>query len=350
MTSKERVRAAITYSYPDRTPAAFESIDLVKEKLLKHYGFTNENQLLDKFEIDIVSTYAPYTGPLKESFVNKQGHEVVYNSWEVGQIFHTINDRVFVTVADYPLAGLSTLKDLEKYSFPNPDNFNYEFVKRTCEKHKDKAIIVGHEGPFQMVTELMDTEEFCMLMVDEPEITKALLDKMVDFVVEYYERVFLAADGQVDIFRPHDDYGTQISLMFSIPMWREFFRDNTKKLASLAHKHGAFYMQHSCGAIAPLIPEFIDCGVDMLEPLQKLPGMDPETLFEKYGGKIVFHGGIDTQSILPFGTPDDVIKEVELYIRTLNPEGKGGYILMASQAIENDVPIENIEALYSTPR
>ena len=85
--------------------------------------------------------------------------------------------------------------------------------------------------------------------------------------MEYYKRCFEAAKGKIDILRPHDDYGTQISLLFSIDMWKEFFEENTRKLVNLAHSYGAFYQQHSCGAIGPLIPYLIDCGVDALEPI-----------------------------------------------------------------------------------
>ena len=157
----------------------------------------------------------------------------------------------------------------------------------------------------------------------------------------------IAADGQIDFIRPHDDYGTQISMLFSMDMWREFFKENTKRLVNLAHKYGAFYQQHSCGAIAPLIPELIDCGVDVLEPLQKVPGLYPEDL-QSHRGKICFHGGIDTQNLMPHGTPEQVAHEARHYMEQL---GKGGgYILMSSQGLEPDVPTANIEALFTAGR
>jgi len=100
--------------------------------------------------------------------------------------------------------------------------------------------------------------------------------------------------------------------------------------------------------VGPLIPEFIECGVDALEPVQKVKGLEVETLAEKYNGKIVFHGGIDTQGLLPFGKPEEVKREVRRFMDLLGKDG--GYILMASQGFEGDVPIENIEAVYSVDR
>jgi uroporphyrinogen decarboxylase len=184
-----------------------------------------------------------------------------------------------------------------------------------------------------------------MDMALEPAFAHRIYDRMVEFELEYYERLLQAGDGQIDILRPHDDYGTQISLLFSPDMWRTFFKENTKKLTDLAHRYRACFMQHSCGAVGPIIPELIDCGVDILEPIQKVPGLEPDFLKRAYGDRLAFHGGIDTQSILPFGTVEDVRRETRRYIDTLNVNG--GYILMASQGFEGDVPIENIEALYA---
>lgn len=187
-----------------------------------------------------------------------------------------------------------------------------------------------------------------MLMLDEPDTAKRILERMNEFEMEYYRRIFEAGEGRVDVLRPHDDYGTQISLLFSVDMWREFYRENTIKLADLAHKYGAFYQQHSCGAVAPLIPEFIACGVDALEPVQKVQGLEVERLAKLYKDKILFHGGIDTQGLLPYGKPEEVRAEVRKFIDLLGKDG--GYMLMASQGFEGDVPIENIEAVYMTDR
>ena len=199
-----------------------------------------------------------------------------------------------------------------------------------------------------MATFLIEMDRLFVLMVEEPETAQRIFDRMVEFELAYYERCLQAGGGKVDILRPHDDYGTQISMLFSLEMWRQFFKENTKKLVELAHRYGAFYQQHSCGAVGPIIPELIECGVDSLEPLQKVVGLEPETLAGKYAGRIAFHGGVDTQSVLRYGTPHQVREETEKYIRLLG--GKGGYILMASQAFEGDVPVENIEALYSVRR
>lgn len=348
MNSKERVRLVMEHKKADRTPVAFEAISSVTEKLMKHYGLTSYEQLLEKYEIDIITAAPRYIGPKLKEYVNAQGNRVRQNYWGFEETEHETAVDTYWTTTYFPLNEVKTVEDVEKASFPNPDWFDYSAITEVCEKYPDKAIILGHEGPFQFVTFLMEMDRFFMLMVDEPEAAQRILDRMVEFELEYYRRIFEAGHGKVDILRVHDDYGTQISMLFSVEMWRKFFKENTRKLVELAHSYGAFYQQHSCGAVGKIIPDLIECGVDALEPLQKVTGLEPEVLAEKYAGKITFHGGIDTQGLLPFGTPEQVRRETEKYMDVLGRNGC--YILMASQAFEGDVPIENIEAIYSVKR
>lgn len=348
MTSRERVRAAIAHQKPDRTPAAFEAVGSVTEKLMKHYGFTDYSQLVDKFEIDIISAEPRYIGPKLKQYKNEKGEDVRTSYWGFEETIHVTSIDAYPMTSYFPLSDVETVEDVDAFKFPDPDWFDYSSIKEKCDKYPDKAIIVGHEGPFQIVTFLIEMDKFFILMIQEPEVAQRILDRMVEFELEYYKRIFEAAEGRIDILRPHDDYGTQISLLFSVDMWREFYFENTKKLTALAHQYGVYYQQHSCGAVRPIIPELIACGVDVLEPIQKVAGLEPESLQDEFGGKIAFHGGIDTQDLLPHGTAEQVAEETKRFIKTLNKDG--GYILMASQVFEGDVPIENIEALYAADR
>lgn len=345
MISKERVRKAINHQKPDIVPANFECVGTVMDNLLRYYGFNNEEQVYEKFNIDIRSVGPKYIGPEPKTYPDIAGCKIYENYWGTKNKSHWTGKEFNSTPYYFPLDKYETLAELEKHQWPSPDWFDYESIKYQCEKFKDKAIIIGHEGPFQYACSLRSMDKLFIDMALQPEFAHKIFDKMVEFELEYYERLFEAADGQIDILRPHDDYGTQISLLFSPAMWKEYFKENTKKLVNLAHKHGAFYQQHSCGSVRPIIPEFIDCGVDVLEPIQKVKGMEPEKLKKNFGDKLTFHGGIDTQGVLPFGTTKDVINETRKFIDTLNVNG--GYILMASQGFEGDVPVENIEAIYS---
>lgn len=304
--------------------------------------------ILRQADVSIVGVQPRYIGPKLKEYTNKKGQLVQESYWGYEVTFHETEVDSYSMTSYFPLSGLSTLEEVNAVPFPNPDWFDYEVIKEQCDQYPDKAIIVGHEGPFQIVTFLMEMDEFFMLMYDEPEVAKRILERMLEFELEYYRRILVAGNGRIDIIRPHDDYGTQISLLFSVDMWREFFMENTKKLTDLAHKYGAFYQQHSCGAVRPIIPDLIKCGVDILEPIQKVSGLEPESLWSEFGGKITFHGGIDTQFLLPCKSPEEVIEEVNYFKNALHHNG--GYILMASQSFEGDVPIENIEAVYQASR
>ncbi len=344
MTSKERVRQAVNHKQPDRVPANFECTGAVMESLVKHFGYSDPEQVYERFDIDIRGVSPVYTGPELKSWY--EGGDLVEESfWGWRTRRHWTGREYNGITCHFPLDSLETVEELENYRWPSADWFDYESIKYQCEKYKDKAIIIGHEGPFQIATFLRSMDNLFVDMKLDPEFAHKLYDRMVEFELEFYERIFQAADGQIDILRPHDDYGTQISLLFSIDMWREYFRENTRRLVDLAHSYGSFYQQHSCGAVRPIIPELVECGVDILEPIQKVGGMEPEGLKREFGHRLTFHGGIDTQSVLPFGRKEDVIRETEYFINTLNVNG--GYILMASQSFEGDVPLENIKALYS---
>lgn len=348
MTSKERVRASYMHQEVDRVPAAFEGVGNVKDKLMKHYGFNDHSQLMEKFGIDIVYVSPKYVGPELKVYTNKDGKKVKETFWGYEETFHDTGLDIYATTSYFPLNGVESIEEMKDFKFPDPDWFDYSDIEAQCDKYSDKAIMIGHEGPFQIVTYLMEMDQFFISMIEEPEVAKKILEGINQFELEYYKRIFEAGKGKIDVLRTHDDYGTQISLLFSMDMWREYYKENTKKLVQLAHSYNAFFQQHSCGAVGPIIPELIDCGVDALEPIQKVAGLEVETLANLFGGKIAFHGGVDTQQILPYGTVEEVKAETEKFIQTLGKEG--GYILMASQGFEGDVPIENIEVVYSVSR
>ncbi len=348
MTSKERVRLAMQRKATDRVPAAFEAVSPVWEKLMAHYNFKNRMQLYNKFDVDIIPTEPKYIGPELTSYIDKNGNEVSKTYWGYEETYYSTTQDKYGMTTYFPLKGMDTIEQIDTHIFPDADWFDYTPIKEVCSTHADKAIIIGHEGPFQIVTYLMEMDEFFMLMLDEPDVARHILRRINEFEMEYYKRCFEAGGGKIDILRTHDDYGTQQSLLFSADIWHDLFKENTEKLVRLAHRYDAYFMQHSCGAVRPLIESFIECDIDALEPVQKTQGLEIDSLAENFGGRITFHGGVDTQWLLPNGTSEEVAAQTRHIIETLG--AYNGYILMASQGFENDVPIENIEAVYNVSR
>ncbi len=396
MTPKERIRAALAHKEVDKVPTTMQCVETAWDNLKKYLNVETEEEVLQHFDIDTrIMDLPPYIGPAVEPFVNENG-DTVYthpfgyqyiNKWngvEYNSCIITTPYDVMKTFEDFERfegwfnpdyfdynavtefvkkhedkairigwpgpyqVFMKTFEDFERFEgWFNPDYFDYNAVTEFVKKHEDKAIRIGWPGPYQVFTLMYNTEEFYVNMYEEPELIKAMLDRYCQASYEIYERMYEAANNKVDIIRCCDDYGTQISTLFSPSMWDEFFAKNTKMFVEQAHRHGAYYMQHSCGAVRNIIPNLVNCNIDALEPLQKVIGMEADGLKKDFGEKICFQGGVDTQHVLPNGTPQEVFDETTRIIRTLHQDGKaGGYILCSSQDFEGDVPPKNICALY----
>jgi len=177
------------------------------------------------------------------------------------------------------------------------------------------------------------------------EFTRRLYEKITEFYLELNKRCFEEADGLIDIFMMGEDLGTQEGLLVSPKIFREFIKPYLAKHVQLAKRYGVKVMLHSCGAIHELIPDLIEMGIGILNPIQvRAKGMNPIELKREYGDKLSFHGGIDIQQTLPYGTPKDVRAEVRERIQTLGRGG--GYILCTTHNIQPDTPLINILAMY----
>ncbi len=350
MTSKERVRAALMHQKTDRVPTTITCVEAAWENLKKYLNVSSQEDILRHFEIDTrIMDLPPYIGPEIKPFQNRNGETVYTHPFGYQYIFKWNGAEYNCHVVNTPYDEINTLDELERYEdWINPDYFDYNAVTEFVKKNEEKAIRIGWPGPYQVFTYLYDTEEFYINMCEEPELIKAMLNRYCKSIYEIYERMYEAANGQVDIMCCCDDYGTQISTLFSPSMWDAFFMENTKMFVDQAHRYGAFYMQHSCGAVRTIIPNLIRCGVDALDPIQKVTGMEPEGLKKDFGDVLCFQGGVDTQHILPHGTPEEVYEETTRIIKALYQDG--GYILCASQAFEGDVPPQNICALYEAAK
>jgi uroporphyrinogen decarboxylase len=143
-----------------------------------------------------------------------------------------------------------------------------------------------------------------------------------------------------------DDFGTQTGMMFDINTWRKFFKPGFKAYIDLAHQFGLKVMHHTCGSVRDLIPDFIECGLDILQSIQpRAKGMDLAELKQEFGHALCFHGGFDIQQTLPYDTPEEIRSEVKRLFDAGKPHG--GYIACTAHNIPPDTPTENILALFA---
>ena len=155
------------------------------------------------------------------------------------------------------------------------------------------------------------------------------------------------------MFLIYSDLGGQHTPLISVDMMREFVLPYLKRMSNAIHELGAHFFYHSCGMIYPFIPDFIDAGVDILDPIQPCsPEMQPESLAREYGAKLCFHGGIDIQDVLINGTPGEIHSEISRYKKAFSAAGTGStsYICGSSHLLQADTPVENIFALYDEIR
>ena len=186
-------------------------------------------------------------------------------------------------------------------------------------------------------------ENFLADIAAFPEFAQELMNYIIDLNMEILPK--LAACPHVDGVLLGSDWGTQIDLIMSPTAWREMIKPGEKKEYDLLKAHNKKVMVHSCGNIVRVMPDLVELGVDILNPVQP-ECMDLKFLKETYGDKITFWGGISTQRTLPYGTPDDVRKETREVIELMSKNG--GYITCGSQDIQTDVPYENLKALIET--
>ena len=348
MTSRQRVLDAINHKKTDRVPVDLWVTKEVMSKLCSYFHTNQSDMVMKELGIDVRLVEPEYIGPPLEETANGMIKDV----WGVTRRRVNYSQGNYLEVEIYPLEGDISVSDIENYPWPNPDHYDYSAMPKICEKYGEYAILnvgdrLNRTSVLKAAIYLRGMQQLMMDMALNPKLVKALLDKISSYYLAQNERVFKAGEGLIDIFMMGDDFGTQNGLLISPEMFREFFAPKLKEFADQAKSYGLKVMLHSCGSIRKLIPDLIDIGVDILNPIQtNAAGMIPEKLKQDFGDRICFHGGVDIQKILPYGTTDDVEKEVKELIRVLGENG--GYILAPTHNIQTDTPIENVLTMYQT--
>lgn len=351
MDRKERVWRAIQRQAPDRVPVDYSARPEVTTALVKQLGLVGFDDLLEYLGTDlryiepreVIYERRRYQGPHPRTFADGSWEDI----WGVRRAQVQVDGSTYDDVCYSPLAHATSLEEVDQHSWPNPDWFDYRDIPEQCRRYADYALVGGGWGAvFGDAYRIQGLQTFLVNMVEHPEVAQAIVSRVEQFYYGVNERIFDAAAGKLDIFYFGNDFGTQRGLMLSPRMYRRFFAASIARLAQQAKERGMSVMYHSCGAVRALIPDFIAAGIDCLDPVQALAeGMDPISLKAEFGSQIAFHGGIDTQRLLPFGSVREVRERARLLIETVG--AGGGYILAPDQALQGDASIENILAMYT---
>ena len=375
MTARQRVLTALNHQEPDRVP-----IDLggnqtgihkvAYQSLLRHLGITDELTIMDavqqlakpceavlqRLHVDTRYIAAGAAGDWKGGIVQRQRD---------GKLWHDLTDEFgitwsmpdehpnFMDITHHPLAN-ATVDDIKSYPFPKGDDPG-RFVglrQRALDLKKNTpyAVVSGISGVVYEICWYMRGLEqwFCDLLTDRP-FCEALIDQTLKFWMDWF-RVFLTEVGDVvDVIMIGDDLAGQNGPLFNPDLYRRIVKPRHKRLVQyIRSRTRAKIWYHTCGSCVDFIPEIIDNGADILNPVQiSARHMDPADLKRRFGKDISFWGGgVDAQHVLPRGTPEEVAANVRQNVRALMPGG--GYIFNNCHNIQGEVPPENILAMFDT--
>jgi len=268
----------------------------------------------------------------------------------------------YFDIRQFPLAAAESISDVEKYAWPSGDDLRMldHITVRAAEIWHShlRTVVLGRTCPgiFEMCSVLCGYQKAMMDLAGNPVMSEAIMEKVLEHKLAFYRAAVprvLAAGVDRFIVSESDDLGSQSGLLISPRMYRRLVKPrHTRLFESIREISGgrAVIELHCCGAVSELIPDFLESGVQMLNPVQvSAAGMDTRELKRQFGDTIVFHGGgVDSQHTLPYGTPEEVREEVRRRIAELAPGG--GFIFTPVHSIQHDVPVKNfmamIEAFY----
>jgi len=338
--------AALEHQTPDRVPTDIWAVGEAWEKLRRHFG--EGVDVKAALHIDGFAWAGPkYVGPA----IPPATPDEQVDLWGIRRKPMPYADGVYWEVSHHPLAAAETIDDLEAYDWPQADWFDCSGMAEQCRAGRLTHLVQwGYMAPFTYHLYLRGLENALTDPLERPDFTHHLLDRLCRFFHEHHRQAFEACDGLLDVAQVTDDYGMQTGPIMSLKTFREFYRPHLKRFCDLCHDFGVKVFHHDDGAIRDFLPDLVELGIDILNPIQwRCPGMDMPGLKRDFGRRLVFHGAIDNQQTLPFGTPEDVRAEVRRAIDELAAD-RTGYILAPCHNIQANTPVENILAMYDEAR
>jgi uroporphyrinogen decarboxylase len=374
LTSRERVRLALAHREPDRVPHDLGTSGVTGihvealRKVLPRLGFEEkdlqvgnvlgqlaalDDEIRDRLRVDTQAVPRNPTGGHPEP--EREGKYLkLEDKWGAVWAMRADGGNNFSPYRA-PLADATSVREIEDHDWPDiASDERIEAIAAEAERlyrETDRALVLGPccLGFFQMGWLLRGFETFAKDLYANPDLVEATLEKILELKMAYWGALLPRVSRQVLVVREDDDYGMQSGLVISPETFRQTMRPRWKRLFEFMRKKATsrvYILFHSCGGVRPLIPDLIDLGVDILNPVQvSAARMDTAALKAEFGDDLTFWGGgVDTQHVLPHGTPEEVREEVRRRISDLAPGG--GFVFSAVHNIQADVPAENMIAMW----
>ena len=369
MTKRENFKRIIQHENPDHV-----MIDLggcpqsrmetgCEKRLLEFLGYssrekdaspgskrTDEN-LLKYFDVEVRSV-GGMIKPVKSLYRKISDNEYI-DHWGIRKRY----TGLYWDIIKSPLRG-ADLDDIKAYPWPDGNDIDYALIEGYAQEAKnlydntDFVICAEHPvyGIFEMGCWLFGFDDFLMKLALKPECVIYFFDRFLEYQKKVISTYYSALGPYIHYTSSGDDFATQNGPFISPEMFEELIAPYFKERISYTKSFtSAAYLHHSCGSVIKLLPQLIDCGVDILNPMQpRARNMDFENIKRQFGDKIVFHGGLDTQETLPFLNHDEIEAEVHRLMNTLGVDG--GYIFAAAHNIQEDVPPQNIITMFEAAK
>jgi uroporphyrinogen decarboxylase len=372
MTSRERVQSVLNHEVPDRVPIILGVSNATGIKMKPYQGLKKlagidspndyiynwpelgtakvDEKTMLRLHSDVRGVLDRFPKKVQERNNNREPHSPCLDDWGMGQI--EIEPGVWFP-GYHPLADATTIKELEDYpGWPDMDDpYRVALVSEQARKiaGENQFAIMATPWlmfPLERAFGLQGMDKFLMNLAMTPDFAEAMLKKNLELCKQHMGHFLDAIGDNIDMIKIGDDLGSQDRLMISPRMYRQMLKPLHADLISfIKERTKAKVFFHTDGDVFDLVEDFIEIGVDVLNPIQTSAGKmsDLEGLKNRYGKRLIFCGAIDTQHILPHGTPLEVRQEVHRVINILGREG--GYMVASVHTIMNEVPPENILAM-----
>jgi uroporphyrinogen decarboxylase len=375
MTSRTRVIQTLNHQEPDRVPIDLGATivsSIMKQsyvELKQYLGLPLEqikmldyvqqlpyvdDRLMERFGVDFRMVQLPAATSLGVDIFDEGENYAFIDRW--GSKLHMPkNGGFYFDWVEFPIKE-PTMSALDHYIWPEPDsrevNEQLGKVAKTLYENTDYALVgsaVIGGGIFEQPARIMGLESFLMALITEPAFADRLMETITDIYIESCNRYLEQVGPYIQVFTFWDDLAGQNGWLINPNVYRKMIKPKQKRLVeAIKHRTNAKLFYHSCGATRELIPDLIEIGFDILNPVQvSARGMDTRQLKRDFGQEIAFWGGgVDTQQVLPFGSPQEVSDEVKRRIDDLAPGG--GFVFAAVHNIQAQVPPQNIVAAFDT--
>lgn len=304
--------------------------------LFSYFGVKNLTELKLLLDDDVFPVELPYHSPTSDA---------IYAAFDFAKEKHDAGERTLTWPGFFE--DYSRPEDVELFDWPEPEKYiDPEECRRVVDEVPDGYAVMGvvWSAHFQDACAAFGMETALVKMLSEPDIFRAVIDRIVDFYLRANKIFYEATKGKLHAVLIGNDFGSQSGLMVSPQDLRDFVFDGTRRLIEQAKSYGVKVIHHSCGSVYDVIPDIIAVGADAINPIQALAyKMEPDRLKRDFGDRVSFCGGVDAQYLMVNGTPEEVTAKVR-ELKTLFPTGL--IISPSHETILPDTKPENVEALF----